>query len=55
MFSTYRAIAIALGDEIAESAVKQFLDGRTNRNVYSSAKDDNRFFNKFKTTFPLKN
>jgi len=54
MFSTYKAVAIALGDEIAESAVKQFLDGRENRNVFSFIKDSSCFFNKFKTTFPLK-
>lgn len=54
MFSTYKAIAIALGDEIAENAVMQFLKGRENLDVSSSVKDASCLFNKFKTTFPLK-
>lgn len=53
MFSTYKAIAIALGDEIAESAVKQFLESKA-KNVFLSAKNDVNFFKNFATTFPLK-
>jgi len=53
MVSTYRAIAIALGDEIAESAIKKFLENRVS-NVFPSVENSNRLFNEFETSFPLR-
>ncbi|MEA2053734.1 MAG: endonuclease V [Candidatus Thermoplasmatota archaeon] len=56
-FSTYRTISIALGDEIACSAVKKVLkEWRKKYNVVSSGNESNAsyFFNEFKTCYPLK-
>ena len=54
MFSTYDAIAIALGDIIARDAVREFAGIKAGGKVIPGIEDGIMLFDKFETEFPLK-